>query len=138
LQPPNAPFEVKDATPDSVTVLRSPEPLIAPSPFAPPQPINRVVGGLGKGFPNTDAYYPPSSRRLGETGAATLQVCVDGTGRLTSAPTLIQSSGSTRLDGGALKLAQAGSGHYRATTENGEPVDSCFGVRITFQLVEAR
>jgi periplasmic protein TonB len=102
----------------------------------PPRPgaVNRVAGGPGKGFPNTADYYPPASRRLAEAGAAAVKVCVDAAGRLTAPPTVARSSGSVRLDDGALKLAQAGSGHYRPTTEDGRPVDSCYVFRIRFEL----
>jgi len=61
-------------------------------------------------------------------------VCVDAEGRLTTQPTIARSSGSVRLDDGALKLAHAGSGHYRPTTEDGRPVDSCYVFRIRFEL----
>jgi TonB family protein len=71
---------------------------------------------------------------LEEQGNVTVQVCVDGKGRLTSDPTTLQSAGSPRLDEGALKLARAGSGHYRATTEDGQPVNSCYPLRIRFEL----
>jgi protein TonB len=100
---------------------------------SPPRPVKRL-GGPGSGFPNTADYYPDASRRLGETGSATVQVCVDGTGRLTASPAIAQSSGSARLDAGALRLARAGSGHYRATTEDGEPVSACYPFRIRFEL----
>ena len=66
-----------------------------------------------------DDYYPAASRRMSETGAATVQVCVDTQGRLTGDPTLATSSGSRRIDAGALNLARAGSGHYRPSTEDG-------------------
>jgi TonB family protein len=94
----------------------------------------RVLGGPDKGFPNTADYYPDASRRLGEKGVASVQVCVDGSGRLTANPTIAQSSGSARLDAGALTLAKAGSGHYRATTEDGRAVSSCFAFRIRFDF----
>ena len=101
-----------------------------------PKAVNRVLGGPGKGFPNTDDYYPSVARRIGEKGTAAVQVCVDGKGRLTADPTLMQSSGSASLDAGALKLAKAGSGHYRATTEDGRPVNSCYVFRIKFDLID--
>ncbi len=104
---------------------------------APPQvetPVKRVLGGPGKGFPNSADYYPAASRRLGETGSATIEVCADNQGRLTADPAVIQSSGITRIDDGALKLAKAGSGHYRATTQNGVAINSCYPIRITFDL----
>jgi TonB family protein len=74
------------------------------------------------------------SRRLGEAGVAAVKVCVDGKGRLASAPAIAQSSGISRLDAAALRLAVAGSGHYRASTANGIPVADCFPFRIRFRL----
>jgi Gram-negative bacterial TonB protein C-terminal len=99
-----------------------------------PAPVARVAGGPGAGFPDTADFYPSLSIRLEEQGLSTVRVCVDSHGRLTSDPTTAQGSGSTRLDEGALKLARAGSGHYRATTEDGQPVSSCYSVGIRFQL----
>jgi TonB family protein len=96
--------------------------------------VNRVQGGPGIGFPSTDDFYPDASIRLGEKGLVTVQVCVDGRGRLTSEPRIVQSTASSRLEEGALRLAKAGSGHYRATTEDGRPVDSCYPFRIRFDL----
>jgi protein TonB len=101
---------------------------------APPRAVQRVAGGPGKGFPNTDDYYPTASRRIEETGAALVRVCVDTQGRLTAEPTLAASSGSRRIDEGALNLAKAGSGHYRPSLEDGAPVNSCFPYRIRFTL----
>jgi protein TonB len=103
-------------------------------PISPPAPIQRVVGDAGKGFPSSAEYYPPSAIRMNETGTTIVQVCVNSKGYLTGTPTLKKSSQSARLDEGALKLARAGSGHYRPTTENGQPVDSCFPLDITFNL----
>jgi TonB family protein len=100
----------------------------------PPKAVNRVLGGPGKAFPNTDDYYPPAEIRMGRKGVATVQVCTDDKGRLTAAPTLAQTSGSAGLDEGALKLAKAGSGHYRATTEDGRSVSSCYPFRIKFDF----
>ncbi|MGC1458698.1 MAG: energy transducer TonB [Steroidobacteraceae bacterium] len=96
--------------------------------------INRIDGGPGKGFPNTQDYYPEASRRIAETGAANVQVCVDSQGRLTADPVLAKTSGSRRLDDAALNLARAGSGHYRPSTENSAPVSSCYAYSIRFKL----
>ncbi len=81
-----------------------------------------------------DWLNPQTARRLEEQGSVIVQVCVDPKGRLTSEPTMVQSSGNVRLDGGALILAKAGSGHYRATTEDGHPVSSCYSFRVLFTL----
>jgi TonB family protein len=105
-----------------------------PPTSVPPHVLSEVQGGPGAGFPNPDDYYPDSAKRLGEQGAATVKVCVDVNGRLTSAPLTLEGTGSSRLDEGALKLARAGSGHYRASTQDGSPVNSCYPLRIRFQL----
>jgi hypothetical protein len=108
-----------------------------PPPVAPVMPthvVARVAGGPGAGFPDTADFYPSSSIRSGEQGLSTVQVCVDHHGRLTSDPRTMHGSGSTRLDQAALKLARAGSGHYRASTEDGRPVDSCYPLGVRFQL----
>jgi Gram-negative bacterial TonB protein C-terminal len=63
-----------------------------------------------------------------------VRVCVDDNGRLASDPLIAQTSGSARLDEGALKLARAGSGHYRTTTENGRPVSYCYPLNVRFEL----
>jgi TonB family protein len=100
----------------------------------PPHEVIRVQGGPGSGFPNTDDYYPSIAKRMEEQGVSTVRVCVGANGRLTSVPTIAQTSGSPRLDDGALLLAKAGSGHYRAATEDGRPVSSCYSFRVRFAL----
>jgi TonB family protein len=103
-------------------------------PAIPPHEVNRVLGGPASGFPNPNDYYPSVAKRMEEQGVSTVRVCVAANGRLTSDPTTAQTSGSRRLDEGALQLAKAGSGHYRATTEDGRPVNSCYSFRVRFEL----
>lgn len=117
--------------PSAISVVRSPRSHPAPPPV---RPVTRVSGGPGAGFPDSEDYYPPSIRRLGESGATVVGVCVDPRGRLTAAPVVAASSGIRLLDQGALRLATAGSGHYRPTTENGRPVSSCYAFRVRFRL----
>jgi len=94
----------------------------------------QIQGGPGAGFPNPDDFYPSFARYREEQGVAIVNVCVDERGRLTSDPTTVQGTGFPQLDEGALKLARAGSGHYRASTEDGKPVKSCYPLRIRFKL----
>jgi TonB family protein len=112
--------------------------IVVPASTAVPQSerteVTRVAGGPGSGFPNTRDYYPAGSIRAEEAGVAAVRVCVDRNGRLTSDPVIFESSGYRRLDGGALALARAGSGHYRSTLENGTPVTDCYPFRIRFEL----
>lgn len=120
------------ADPATITVAHSPT--VGPPQPLPAQAIKRVPGGPGAGFPDTEDYYPPAARRLGEAGITVVSVCVDASGRLTAAPAIVASSGVGLIDQGALRLARAGSGHYRPTTENGRPVSACYAFRIRFQL----
>ncbi len=131
-------FPAIDVPVEKGEIIPEPPPMLSSPPEAPPlQPhheVLRTAGGPGIGFPNTDDYYPSISKRLEEQGLATVHVCVGVNGRLTSDPTIAESSGNRRLDEGALMLAKAGSGHYRATTEDGRPVDSCYSFRVRFAL----
>jgi TonB family protein len=124
-------FDEDSNAPQDVTTI--PEEYRAPpATLQQPSMVTRVLGGPGKSFPNMDDYYPPAEIRMGHKGIATVRVCTDDKGMLTAAPMLAETSGSAGLDQGALRLAQAGSGHYRATMEDGRPVSSCYPFRIRF------
>ena len=100
----------------------------------PPPPPHAVVKipAKGKRFPNTEDYYPAASKRLGEEGVVTMKMCVGPNGKLTETPTVTKSSGSARLDEGAINLAKAAT--YQAGSEDGKPITDCFSVNIRFQL----
>ena len=123
-------------TVDTDTIKEVTTEFLPPQPAQPSQPrmVNRVLGGPGKGFPNTEDFYPQNLIREHREGAVTVRSCVDEKGRLTAAPTVADSSGTAGLDAAALKLASAGSGHYRATTEDGQPVSSCYLFRVKFRV----
>jgi TonB family protein len=117
--------------PDAISVTAVVGPQLPPSPSV---AVNRVWGGPGKGFPATADFYPAEAIRAGQSGVATVRVCVDANGHLTADPALAESSGSARLDKGAMRLAKAGSGYYRPTTEDGRRVNSCYSFRARFDL----
>lgn len=130
--PLNIDIEV-DRPPDVVRTVGDGNPPPTP-PYAPPHIVRRLLGAPAAGFPDTADFYPAPSIRQEEQGVSTVQVCVDTRGRLTADPTTVNSSGFERLDVAALTLARAGSGHYRATTEDGQPVNSCYSFAVRFQL----
>jgi protein TonB len=110
---------------------------VAATPHAPAPPVH--VGShkaptVAKNFPASEEYYPAASKRLNEEGAPTVHVCVGANSKLTAAPTIAQSSGSSRLDEGALNLAKAG--RYIAGMDDGKPIDACFDFRIKFQMTK--
>jgi protein TonB len=106
-------------------------------PKAAPAPVVHAAGTaikFARNFPSSDEYYPDASRRLEEQGVTTVHVCVGPDNRITEEPTVVKSSGSARLDGGAVRLAKAGSGKYIAATEDGKPITSCVNFNVKFQL----
>ena len=104
----------------------------------PPAPVHHSVTSIdvhGRGFPNSADFYPPASQRLSEEGTAQVHVCVGPDGHLVEpAPTLAKSSGHTRLDDAALRLAKAASGKYKAATEDGKAISACTTYGVRFQL----
>jgi protein TonB len=132
LDPP--PLEPKESRDLVVRDPGLPEPLPPTTQNLLPREVIHLQGGAGPGFPHPDEYYPDVARRLEQQGTTTLQVCVDAAGRLTADPVSTQTSGSARLDAAAIKLAKAGSGHYRPSTDDGRPVSSCYPFKIRFQL----
>jgi protein TonB len=119
---------------ESTTAIRVVNtPVVKAPPVA--APTRRTAAGVGgRGFPNSDDYYPDASRRLEEQGSVTMHSCVDGSGKLTEEPSIAKSSGSSRLDGGAMRLAKAGSGKYTPATEDGKGVPGCVNFIVKFQL----
>src|SRR6266853_208143 len=106
-----------------------------PHPPAPPVHVGtHKLPTVAKGFPNSEDYYPAASKRLNEEGSPTVHVCIAASGKLSAAPTIAQSSGSPRLDEGALNLAKAG--RYVAGMDDGKPIDACFDFRIRFQMTK--
>lgn len=134
--PPTDLVVPQDPDPSNDVQAKTGEEPLSPMPLdgPPPHVATVVQGGPGVGFPNTNDFYPDRAIRASEQGAATVQVCVDLKGRLTSEPVALQGSGFALLDEAALKLARAGSGRYRPSTEDGKPVNSCYPLRIRFQL----
>jgi protein TonB len=132
--PPDVNIQVPVETQTTAIQDVTDKPVVRPPPPAPTHTALRVGGGPGKNFPSTDDYYPSASARLGESGTATVHVCTDPKGKLTEDPSIQETSGTPRLDEGALKLAKAASGRYKPSTEDGNPIASCFGFRIKFQL----
>ena len=133
MPPLEIPRDPETASDDQLQHVIADEPPVLSEPPR-PRAVTQVQGGPGAGFPDADDYYPALARFKEEQGVATVQVCVDVKGRLTSDPITLSGTGSPRLDEGALKLARAGSGHYRPSTDDGRPVSSCYPFRIRFQL----
>jgi TonB family protein len=69
----------------------------------------------------------------GQPNDVIVRACVDGTGKLEQAPTIVHSSGVASLDEAALKIAESGSAYYRPdSSPNGPPVSGCAQLAIKF------
>ena len=110
-----------------------------PLPPAPPPPPAAKGPSVkaridGKRFPNSEDYYPPSAKRLGQEGRPAVTVCIGPNGKLTGEPRIATSSGVEALDTGAIKLAKAG--RYIPASTDGVPVESCISFIVKFELKE--
>jgi protein TonB len=94
--------------------------------------VSRTPARIGR-MPSSEDYYPAASKRAEEQGSATVRVCVDARGRLIGDPTIVTSSGFSRLDEGAIRLARAG--RYQPGTSGGQPQEeSCVSFRVKFEI----
>jgi periplasmic protein TonB len=107
---------------------------------APPAPAPRAVSRTAmvidtKHFPNSEDFYPQASKRLGEQGSPVVKICLGADGKLAAgSPSIATSSGSPRLDEGALLLVKAGARYITPAKEDGRPVAACQDLRIKFEL----
>jgi periplasmic protein TonB len=130
--PPEVAIDIPVDTQQSTAITDVTDKPVPKAPPPPPPPRNVVHAKMGKNFPNSEDYYPAASKRLGEEGAITVKVCVGPNGKLSEEPSVTQSSGSARLDEGALKLAKAG--RYVAGSVDGAATTDCFPFKIKFEL----
>jgi TonB family protein len=86
------------------------------------------------GAPTPTAAEGRQNDSRGQANSVTVHVCVDETGKLKQAPTIVHSSGNAGLDEAAVKIAAAGSAYYRpGTSSNGPPVSGCAQLAIKFE-----
>jgi len=130
IPPPDVTINVPVET-ETTAIRVTNTPVVKAPPVA--APTRSTAIGFGKGFPNSDEFYPDASRRLEEQGTVTVHVCIGPDNKLTEEPTVVKGVNG-RLDGGAIRLAKAGSGKYIAATEDGKPVTKCVNYNVKFQL----
>jgi len=96
----------------------------APAPPAPPRQADYLA--------NPKPYYPPLSRRLGESGTVRLNILVNPDGSVARLE-LAQSSGYPRLDRSAMDTVQS-SWKFEPARQGGKPVAAWVIVPIQFTL----
>jgi TonB family protein len=90
-------------------------------PSATPAPAAAAKG-------SNSSATPPLPRQ-GKVGVC---VCVDESGKLAHAPTVLQSAGDSGLDKAAVDIAS--TGHYQPSTQNGKAVSDCFPLTVKFEV----
>jgi hypothetical protein len=75
----------------------------------------------------------PKAQVEPSTGRSVVCVCTDEKGTLTRDPVIAESSGDSRVDSGAIKLARVDSGRYVSPTLDGRPHSACFRFAIDFR-----
>ncbi len=75
----------------------------------------------------------PGVHAVPPSGRSVVCVCTDEKGTLTRDPVIAESSGDSRVDSGALKMARADSGRYMPPTVDGQPQKACFRFAIDFR-----
>jgi len=75
----------------------------------------------------------PGVHAVPPSGRSVVCVCTDEKGKLTRDPVIAESSGDSRVDSGALKMARSDSGRYMPPTLDGQPQRACFRFAIDFR-----
>jgi TonB family protein len=131
----DVPIDAPNAIAGVITGASTMESQVKPPPSGPAlkvAPRYIIHARVGRDFPNPDAFYPPVSIRREEQGLARVEVCVGPDGALVEEPSVVNTSGSDRLDEAALKLAR--SGHYLAGSIDGLPIVDCLQLPIRFRV----
>jgi hypothetical protein len=122
--------------PSKADSIQSAGPPMSPVGSNPSAPDGKVVANSVSD--RCEAPPPAASRAQNAppTGRSVLCVCVDEKGALTQEPVIAESSGDSRVDSGAVKLARLDSGRYKPPAVDGKPQKGCFRFAVNFRHSE--
>lgn len=124
------------------TTVPAPQPPVftPPAPPAPPAPVAVAAptpsSPKGRGNSISEDDYPDASRRAEEQGVTRVQYTV-GTDGKASGCTVLQSSGSARLDEATCKIIERRF-RFNPATREGQPVSETKTQPVRWQLKDAR
>ena len=121
----------KGSTQPEVSALGPTSPRPPPS-SNPSAPYGKVIADSVSERCEAPSAAASRAHNVPPSGRSVLCVCVDERGTLTQDPLIAGSSGDSRVDSGALKLARSGSGRYRLPAADGKPQKGCFRFAINF------
>jgi protein TonB len=110
----------------------APAPAPVAAPLSPPTPAT----ARGRGNTISEDDYPDASRRAEEQGVTRVGYTIDPTGKV-SACSVIQSSGSSRLDDATCKIIMRRF-RFNPATRDGQPVSENKTQPVRWQLKDAR
>jgi hypothetical protein len=129
--PPGTTVTQSSATPPPLDTDTAPA---RPWDSPPRAPDGRIVSGPSS--PERCEIAPsvaPTAHAVSPSGRSVVCVCTDEKGTLTRDPVIAESSGDSRVDSGAIKMARVGSGRYAPPTLDGHPQSACFRFAIDFR-----
>jgi protein TonB len=123
--------------PPPPTAIQTPTVVEPPPPAPPPPPqVTRTVVRTKFSVaytPDPQDFYPSASRSLQEEGVVRVQVCWGTNGRVDpNQLQVVQSSGHSRLDEAALRLARGI--RMKPATVDGKPEADCATLPVRFSL----
>lgn len=140
---PNLPKETTKTIAPEGTKPSNEKPSTAPTPAAPPTQAEGVAGGQSTPTnvslsqlvilykPDTEAFYPAFSKRIGEEGNVEVRLQIDESGNVQTTQVAL-SSGSPRLDKAAMDLAQ--KIRFKPYLQNGVPIKIFAKIGVKFKL----
>jgi hypothetical protein len=139
VQPEESPLGTSPLAAGDVTATAAPVPRLQsparPAGWNPSVPDGKVVANSVSGR----CERPPTEsapHNVSATGRSVLCVCVNEKGTLTQDPVITESSGDSRVDSGAVKLARLDSGRYKLSAADGTPQKGCFRFAVNFRHAE--
>lgn len=143
--PPVAPKPVKKLSPATPTQEVAKASATSSTPTLPTSaPTGGTLGGVPQApmnvdlnqlvilyKPDTEAFYPSFSQKIGEEGNVEVRIQIDEAGNVQAAQVAL-SSGSPRLDKAATELAQ--KIRFKPHTQNGIPIKIFAKIGVKFKL----
>lgn len=122
--------------------IDAPAPIVTDRPPPPSPPVRAVVNVASTPVKTTqqpdcgEDYYPAQALRLGQSGSATVKVCIGLNNKIDRPIEVLTSSGTPSLDEAAGKCMSAG--RFKAATVEGKAVASCKDYKVTFKPKDSK
>jgi periplasmic protein TonB len=120
--------------PPTVIIAETTTQPVPPAPPAPTAPVTRPVArtqAVVTRRPDPRDFYPSASLSQKEEATIKVRICIDATGKITEV-TVSEASKFPRLNEAAVKYGN--QMRFKPATEDGKPVQQCFGQPVKFAV----